>query len=92
MKTVPAPRGGALRLAWDRKAVLGAEDDTLSGALALADIPKRMLVIGGGTTVLAGLFAIAYGVSMGGYAAFRFTGLLGAARVIVVDHLDDRLE
>lgn len=33
---VPAPRGGALRLAWDRKAVLGYEDTSLSGALALA--------------------------------------------------------
>lgn len=34
-RRVPAPRGGALRLAWDRKSVLGHEDATLSGALAL---------------------------------------------------------
>lgn len=35
-KLVPAPRGGRLQLAWARKSVLGAEDHTLSGALALA--------------------------------------------------------
>lgn len=43
-RTVGTPRGGRLRLAWDRKAVLGAEDRTLSGALALA--AGRPLVAG----------------------------------------------
>lgn len=33
---VPAPRGGALHLAWHRKSVLGDHDRTLSGAFALA--------------------------------------------------------
>jgi len=33
-RTVPAPRGGALHAAWHRRAVLGAEDRTFSGALA----------------------------------------------------------
>ncbi|SFI51364.1 MULTISPECIES: DUF6716 putative glycosyltransferase [Microbacterium] len=33
---VPAPRGGALHAAWHRKAVLGAEDRTVAGAVALA--------------------------------------------------------
>lgn len=35
-RPVPPPRGGALHQAWIRKSVLGAEDHTLSGALALA--------------------------------------------------------
>lgn len=35
-RRVPAPRGGALHAAWHRKAVLGAEDRTASGAVALA--------------------------------------------------------
>jgi len=33
-RTVPAPRGGALHAAWHRRAVLGTEDRTLSGAIA----------------------------------------------------------
>jgi len=35
-RTVPQPPGGALQIAWQRKTVLGAEDHTLSGAVALA--------------------------------------------------------
>ncbi|UGS25729.1 hypothetical protein K8F61_13815 [Microbacterium resistens] len=34
-RTAPAPRGGPLHAAWQRKSVLGAEDRTLSGAVAL---------------------------------------------------------
>ena len=33
-RIVPAPRGGALHAAWHRRAVLGAEDGTLSGLVA----------------------------------------------------------
>lgn len=33
---VPAPRGGALHEAWQRKAVLGSEDRSLTGAVAFA--------------------------------------------------------
>ncbi|WP_051191820.1 DUF6716 putative glycosyltransferase [Microbacterium luticocti] len=35
-RRVPAPRGGALHAAFERKSVLGYEDRSLSGALALA--------------------------------------------------------
>nr|WP_274636340.1 DUF6716 putative glycosyltransferase [Microbacterium bovistercoris] len=35
-RPVPTPRGGALHAAFERKAVLGHEDRTLSGAVALA--------------------------------------------------------
>ena len=35
-RRVPSPRGGALHEAWHRASVLGAEDRTVSGALALA--------------------------------------------------------
>lgn len=34
-KTVPTGRGGALRAAWHRKSVLGSEDRSLAGAVAL---------------------------------------------------------
>lgn len=34
-KTVPVGRGGALRAAWHRKSVLGSEDRSLTGAIAL---------------------------------------------------------
>src|SRR5690606_2224999 len=34
-RPVPQPRGGALHLAWQRKAVLGADDHTLTGAVAM---------------------------------------------------------
>ncbi|MFE6996473.1 DUF6716 putative glycosyltransferase [Microbacterium sp. NPDC057659] len=33
-RTVPRPRGGALHTAWHRKSVLGAEDRTITGAIA----------------------------------------------------------
>ncbi|UJP09582.1 hypothetical protein L2X99_14340 [Microbacterium sp. KUDC0406] len=33
-RSVPRPRGGALHAAWHRKSVLGAEDRTVSGAIA----------------------------------------------------------
>jgi len=35
-RTVPAPRGGALHAAFERRSVLGHEDRTVSGAVALA--------------------------------------------------------
>jgi hypothetical protein len=42
----PARAGGALRLAWDRKSVLGGEDRTVSGLLALAvGMPLRAAIL-----------------------------------------------
>ncbi len=42
----PARPGGALRLAWDRKSVLGGEDRTVSGLLALAvGMPLRAAIL-----------------------------------------------
>lgn len=35
-RTVPRPRGGALHAAWHRKSVLGAEDRSVTGAVAYA--------------------------------------------------------
>ena len=34
-RPIPRPRGGALHAAWQRKSVLGAEDHTLAGAVAM---------------------------------------------------------
>ncbi len=42
----PVRRGGALRLAWDRKSVLGGEDRTLSGVASLAvGMPARAVIL-----------------------------------------------
>lgn len=42
----PVRAGGALRLAWDRKSVLGREDRTLSGYAALAvGMPLRAMIL-----------------------------------------------
>ncbi|GAA3919646.1 DUF6716 putative glycosyltransferase [Microbacterium invictum] len=35
-RPIPQPRGGPLHLAWQRKSVLGADDHTLAGAVAVA--------------------------------------------------------
>ncbi|QAY59432.1 hypothetical protein ET475_05110 [Microbacterium protaetiae] len=45
-RPVPPPRGGALHLAFERKSVLGHEDRTLTGALALAiGVPLAGIVV-----------------------------------------------
>jgi hypothetical protein len=45
-RSQPVRAGGPLRVAWDRKSVLGAEDRTLSGAAALAiGMPVRAAIL-----------------------------------------------
>lgn len=42
----PTPRGGAMRIAWDRKRVLGHEDQTFAGNLAFAvGMPLRQVAL-----------------------------------------------